>query len=143
MPLDPRIPHQDITSQIIKAAFRVHDKIGPGHKEAWYQRHFTAMMIEAGLSVEEEREFDMVVDGAWIGRIKLDQLVNEVVIVEVEAFPHLLTRAEVAQVIAYLAATGLKVGLLFNFGRSKLEFQRILPPRKLAGWEEKIKRYLK
>lgn len=40
----------------------------------------------------------------------------------------------------YLAATGLKVGLLFNFGRKRL--QRILPPSTLEGWQDRIQRYL-
>jgi hypothetical protein len=54
----------------------------------------------------------------------------------------MLTNGEVAQVICYLAATGLKVGLLINFGRKRLEYRRILPTRKLDGWQERIQRYL-
>ena len=59
-----------------------------------------------------------------------------------KAFSHLLTNEEIAQVITYLAATGLPVGLLINFGRKRLEFKRILPPKKLEGWQNRIQRYL-
>ncbi|MFQ6015938.1 MAG: GxxExxY protein [Anaerolineae bacterium] len=142
MPLDESIPHSDITYKIIGAAMRVHNKIGPGHKESFYQRLLTAEMREDGLRVEEERPFDLYVDGTFVGRIYLDHLVEEIVIVEDKAFSHLLTDEEVAQVIAYLAATGLKVGLLFNFGRKRLQYKRILPPKKLEGWQERIQRYL-
>ena len=59
-----------------------------------------------------------------------------------KAFSHLLTNEEIAQVITYLAATGLPVDLLINFGRKRLEFKRILPPKKLEGWQNRIQRYL-
>jgi len=45
-------------------------------------------------------------------------------------------------VITYLAATGLPVGLLSNFGRKRLEFKRIFPPKTLEGWQNRIQRYL-
>ena len=56
--------------------------------------------------------------------------------------PPLLTDEEVAQVITYLAATGKPVGLLFNFGRRRLQFKRIFPPKKLDAWRDRIERYL-
>jgi hypothetical protein len=59
-----------------------------------------------------------------------------------KSFPHLLTNEEVAQVICYLAATGYKVALLFNFGRKRLQYKRILPPRILEGWQDRIQRFL-
>ncbi len=63
-------------------------------------------------------------------------------IVEEKALSHLLTDEEVAQVITYLAAMGLQVGLLINFGRQRLEYRQILPPKKLDEWQNRIRRYL-
>ena len=57
----------------------------------------------------------------------LDLWVNDQVVVEIKAFSHTLTNDERAQVINYLKATKAPVGLLFNFGRRKLEYQRIFP----------------
>ncbi len=142
MLVDPAIPHQDITYRIIGAAMRVHNKIGPGYREIFYQRALKAELETEGLNVEEERSFDLYVDDRFIGRIYLDHLVESNVVVELKAFHHLLTEEEVAQVIGYLAATDLKVGLLLNFGRKRLQYKRILQPRDVAGWPDRIQRYL-
>ena len=135
-------PYSDITYKIIGAAMEVHNKLGPGHKESVYQKALSAKMLEAGLSFEEEKPFEIFIDDAAVGLLYLDHLVEGVVVVEEKAFSHLLTNEEVAQVITYLAATGLPVGLLLNFGRKRLEFKRIFPPKKLEGWQDRIQRYL-
>jgi GxxExxY protein len=134
-------PCSDITYKIIGAAMEVHNKLGPGHKEIVYQKALSAKMLEAGLSFEE-KAIEIFIDDVSVGLLYLDHLVEGVVVVEEKAFSHLLTDEEIAQVITYLAATGLPVGLLLNFGRKRLEFKRIFPPKKLEGWQERIKRYL-
>jgi len=118
-------PYSDITYKIIGAAMEVHNKLGPGHKESVYQKALSAKMLEAGLSFEEEKPVEIFIDDVAVGLLYLDHLVEEV-----------------AQVITYLAATGLPVGLLLNFGRKRLEFKRIFPPKKLEGWQNRIQRYL-
>ena len=128
-------PYSDITYKIIGAAMEVHNKLGPGHKESVYQKALSAKMLEAGLSFEEEKPIEIFIDDVAVGLLYLDHLVEGVVVVEEKAFSHLLTDEEVAQVITYLAATGLPVGLLLNFGRKRLEFKRIFPPKKLEGWQ--------
>jgi GxxExxY protein len=136
------IPHSDITYQIIGAALDVFHKLGPGHKEAVYQKMLTEEMVARGLSVEAERAIEIVVDEQVYGLLYLDHLVNEAVVVECKALSHLLTREEVAQVITYLAATGLPVGLLLNFGRRRLEYKRVLRSKKLDEWPQYIAPYL-
>jgi GxxExxY protein len=69
MALDPKIPYQDITYQIMGAAMRVHNKIGPGYKERFYHRALTAELRAADLSVEEEYPFELCVENTFIGRI--------------------------------------------------------------------------
>jgi GxxExxY protein len=135
-------PHSDITYKIIGAAMEIHNKLGPGHKEIVYQKALSEKMLEAGLSFEKEKPIEIFIDDISVGLLYLDHLVEGVVVVEEKAFSHLLTNEEIAQVITYLAATGLPVGLLLNFGRKRLQFKRIFPPKKLEGWQDRIKRYL-
>ncbi|MFQ5857855.1 MAG: phosphoribosyl-ATP diphosphatase [Anaerolineae bacterium] len=137
------IPHQDITYEMIGAAMRVHNRLGPGHKEAVYQRDLTAEMRASGLKVREEYPFAIYrEDGTFLGYLYVDHIVEDLVIAEVKALSHLVTKEEIAQVITYLAATAFPVGLLFNFGRRKLDFHRILRPTRLEGWENRLIRYL-
>jgi GxxExxY protein len=136
------IPHQDLTYRIIGAAMRVHRNTPRGLREKHYQRALTAEMQKDGLAVIEEYHLELYSDRTWIGRLYLDHWVNDCVVVEDKAVAHCLGDDEIAQVIAYLAATGAKVGLLINFGRSRLEYKRILPPRSTENWQQPIAKYL-
>ena|SRR5713226_5672264 len=135
-------PSEDITYRVIGAAMKVHNALGPGLKEAAYQRALSLEMEKAGLSFELEYSVEIHIDGTMVGLLYLDHLVEGEVVVEEKAFSHLLTDEEVAQVITYLCATGTKVGLLLNFGRKQLEYKRIFPPKNVARWRERIRRYV-
>lgn len=136
------IPHSDVTYRVIGCAMAVHNKLGPGLKEGIYQRALAAEMDSAGLTHVDEKPVEIFLDGVSVGLLYLDHLIEDSVVVEVKALRHQLTDDEVGQVITYLAATGLKVGLLVNFARKSLEYRRILPPRKLDAWRDRIRRYV-
>ena len=136
------IPHPDLTYRVIGCAMSVHNRLGPGLREGHYQRALSVEMESAGLTHEDEKSIEIQVDGARVGLLYLDHLVEGTVIVEVKALRHKLTNDEIGQVITYLAATGLRVGLLLNFGGRSLEYRRILPPRKLDDWKARIGRYV-
>jgi GxxExxY protein len=136
------IPHKDLTYRIIGAAMRVQNKLGPGLKEAMYQRGLSLALEDDGLSFEAEKPLEVSLDGSRVGLLYLDHFVEGSVIVEEKAFSHLLTREEVAQVITYLAVSNAPLGLLINFGRKRLEYKRILPPTKFADWRRHSARYV-
>lgn len=129
------IPHTELTYKIIGCAMVVHNQLGPGLKEAAYHHALSKGLEEAGLAFREETPVEVTIDGASVGLLYVDHLVEDSVIVEEKALSHLLTDEEVAQVITYLAATRLPLGLLLNFGRRRLQYKRILPPKKLEGWK--------
>jgi GxxExxY protein len=135
-------PLEDLTYQVIGCAMRVHNKLGSGLKEAHYQQALSLELATAGLSFEAERPREIVVDGTVVGLLYVDHLIEGQLIVEEKAVPHLMTADEIAQVITYLCALELNVGLLINFGRNRLEYKRIFPPKDVARWRERIRRYL-
>ena len=135
-------PLEDLTYKVIGAAMSVHNTLGPGLKESFYQKALSLEMERAGLSFETEKAVAITIDGTDIGLLYLDHLVEGQLVVEEKALSHLLTQEEIAQVITYLCATGTQVGLLLNFGRRRLEYKRIFPPKNVSRYPERINRYL-
>jgi GxxExxY protein len=139
---EPKKPLEDLTYQVIGCAMRVHNKLGSGLKEAHYQRALSLELAAAGLSYETERPHEVDIDGAAVGLLYVDHLVEGQLIVEEKAVSHSMTNDEIAQVITYLCALELNVGLLINFGRNRLEYKRIFPPKDVSRWRERLRRYL-
>ncbi len=137
-----RKPLEDLTYKVIGAAMRVHNALGPGLKEAAYHKALSLEMEKAGISFEAEYPVEIVLDGASIGLLYVDHLVEGQLVVEAKAISHLLTNEEIAQVITYLCALNFEVGLLLNFGRRRLEYKRIFPPKNVELWRERIHRYV-
>lgn len=135
-------PLKDLTYRVIGCAMRVHNKLGSGLKEAHYQQALSLELATAGLSFEAERPREITVDGTVVGLLYVDHLIEGQVIVEEKAVPHLMTADEIAQVITYLCALELNVGLLINFGRNRLEYKRIFPPKDITRWRDRIHRYV-
>lgn len=131
-----------LTYPVIGAAMKVHNRLGPGLKEAFYQEALSHELEAACIPFVAEQTVQIDLEDGHIGLLYLDHFVDEELVVECKAFSHLLTNEEVAQVITYLCATGTKVGLLLNFGRQRLEYRRIFAPTKLEGWRERIRRYI-
>jgi len=134
-------PLEDLTYKVIGCAMRVHNKLGPGLKEAHYQEALSHEFGAEDLSHEAERPREIFVDGAPVGLLYADHVVEGQLVVEGKAVPHLMTNDEIAQVITYLCALELDVGLLINFGRNRLEYRRIFPPKDVSRWRERIRRY--
>ena len=120
----------DLTYRIIGAAMAVHNKLGPGYKEEVYEKALATEVADSGIEAQSQYPVEVYYSDAIAGLFYLDLYVENQVVVEVKALSHLLTNDEKAQLINYLTATGAPVGLLFNFGRRKLEYKRIFPGKK-------------
>ena len=113
------------TEQIIGAAIEVHKALGPGFLESIYQKALEIELKNRGLSVETEKEIKIYFKHALVGIHRLDLLVNRQVIVELKAIKE-FEDSHTAQVLSYLKATGLNVGLLFNFAKSTVKIKRVV-----------------
>ena len=116
-----------LTYRIIGAAMAVHNEIGYGFKEEVYEKALEIKLNCSGINVERQYQIIIEYEGEHVAIFYLDLFAEKKVVVEVKAFSHQLTNDELAQVINYLKATGAPVGLLFNFGRRKLEYRRVFP----------------
>lgn len=117
--------HQDITSQVINACFIVHNELGSGFLERVYQEALAVVLKEKEVQYEREKHLPITFHGqTLVCEYIADFLVENKVIVELKAVKE-LTAAHESQVINYLKATGLQVGLLINFGQEKLQIKRL------------------
>lgn len=115
----------------------IHTKLGPAHPEASYQKALELKLPETGLSFEAQKPVEVFLDGTALGLYYLDFLVEEQVIVEIKAKPEQLSGDDQWQVIKYFGATDCPVALRINFGRQRLEYHRLFPPRKLISYRER------
>ena len=133
--LIPNAPHADITYRIIGAAMAVHNEHGPGHREEFYHQAMKHKLTEPPFEVAFEYEPDLSVEdetGRVVFVYRPDLRVEQRVLTELKAQTHPLTRDDVAQVIDYFAACPeCEVALLINFGRLRLEWKRLFPPKHL------------
>ncbi len=144
MPLVVDATGNELTYQIIGLAMQVHNEIGFGFKEEVYEKALELKLRQAGIEPNRQHEVCVEFEGERIATFYLDLFPDQQVVVEAKAFSHQLTNDELAQVINYLKATGAPVGLLFNFGRRKLEYRRVFPakdmqPVQRAGRDDALK----
>ena len=115
--------YKELTEKIIGCAMKVHQALGPGFLESVYQKALAHELCKAGLAVECEKAIQVFYDSVIVGDFSADMLVEGTVVVENKALQALVVAHEV-QLVNYLTATGVEVGLLLNFGAPSLEFKR-------------------
>jgi GxxExxY protein len=114
---------KDLTEKIIGCAMVVHSALGPGFLESVYHKALHHELRKVGFRVECNKTVNVHYDGVIVGEFICDILVEEKVLIELKATQSLVAANEV-QLVNYLTATGIEIGLLVNFGASRLEFKR-------------------
>ena len=114
--------YAELTEKIIKAAQNVHNKLGYGFLEKVYHNAMVLELRKTGLEAASEKAITVCYDGQVVGEYSADIVVADKVILEIKAVQTVNTAHE-AQLVNYLKATNIDVGLLLNFGKS-LEVKR-------------------
>ncbi len=122
--IKPEFKYSELTGKIIGCAMEVHKALGNGFQEKIYQRALAIEMEVAGLEFSREFEMPVYYRGVEVGTRRVDFLVDAVISVELKALIQ-IEPVHFAQAINYLEAYNLEVGLLINFGNTKLEFHRL------------------
>ena len=121
-------PFDELTYKIIGLAMAVHNELGPGFPEEMYQRALCIVLSEDNIEHDREFQSDVSFRSRTLGTFRLDFVVERTIVLELKALES-LNRVHEEQVISYLAASGLNIGLLINFGSASLQHKRIFPPR--------------
>jgi GxxExxY protein len=119
------LPHKAVTEAIIGSAFEVYNVLGYGFLEKVYQRAMQVELRLRGYKAEIEADIRVVYKGVEVGFYRADLWVNDSVMVELKVAKSYVPEDE-PQLLNELKATGVKVGLLVNFGRTKVEFKRMV-----------------
>ena len=123
--MEGKLLHADVTDKIIGAAFEVYGELGYGFLESVYQKAVQVELQRSGLKAEIECPIKVKYRNVIVGEFRADLFVNDTVIVELKTAKNYNAEDE-PQLLNELKATGIKVGLLINFGRTKVEFKRMV-----------------
>lgn len=115
-----------LTEKIIGCCFRVHTELGPGFNEKIYQGALKIVLQDLGLKFEEEKEFNISFHNKKIGKFRLDLIIENKVVVEIKAITGILPKVFEKQLLGYLKASGIHMGLLINFGNDSCQIKRII-----------------
>lgn len=119
-----KMKYANLTELILQCAFDVINELGSGFLESVYQNALSLALMQAGLNVNLHYPINVVFRKESVGEFYADLLVEKKIIVELKAVKELAPEHQ-AQVINYLKATGIEVGLLINFGNQKLQYKRL------------------
>ena len=121
--------HSDLTEKIIKAAYTVHNVLGFGFLEKVYKNALVIELRKMGLNVLKEKPITLYYENKMVGEYITDVIVEDKIILELKAIKELAEIHEV-QLINYLKATGIEIGLLINFGHSVQVKRRVFDKNK-------------
>lgn len=120
---DSKLLCSEITEKVLGVYYDVYNEIGHGFLESVYNNCMFLALAKIGMAVRREVPVPVYFRGQDVGQFKADLVVADCVLVELKAVQN-LDRSHEAQVMNYLRATELEVGMLLNFGASKPQFRR-------------------
>lgn len=117
--------HEELSRKIIGAAMTVMNELRPGLDEKLYERALAIELDEQGLHAAQQKRFPVAYRGQEIGTLIPDLIVNNLVIVDTKVVTT-FNDTHIAQMLGYLAITGLDLALLINFKHSRIDWKRVV-----------------
>lgn len=115
--------HEETTAKILEGCFEVSNELGVGYIESVYENALFVALIQKGLEVQRQAMLKVQFRGVVVGDFKADMIVDSKVLVELKSVES-LGKEHYAQILNYLKTTGIEVGLIVNFGSSRLQYRR-------------------
>ena len=115
----------DLSNRIIGIAVDIHKKLGPGFQERIYEEALLKEFKKAAIGFEKQKVVRVDYEGQSLGNQRIDLIVDGEIILEIKACTKIIPIHR-DQVISYLKTANKKLGLILNFGRSKLEIKRVV-----------------
>ena len=115
-----------LTERIIACCYKVHSELGPGFIEKIYHAALKLAFNQEGLKYETEKRFEVCYQGKKVGILIVDLVIENKIIFEIKAITGNIPDVFKYQVLSYLKASNLKVGLLVNFGNKSCQVKRFI-----------------
>lgn len=116
--------HKEISKPILKVFYDVYNQLGYGFLEKVYQNAMYFELKSQGYKVEAQKQIKVYFKNQLVGEFYADLLIEDAIIVELKACEHLVN-SHIAQLMNYLKATQIEIGLVLNFGETP-EFKRLV-----------------
>mgnify|MGYP001578500546 CR=1 FL=1 len=122
---EKEIIHKDLAYQVIGLAMDVHSGLGYGFLEKVYENALMVLLRREGINAKQQSPINIFFEGQNVGDYFADILVEDKIIVELKSVEKIIDIHK-AQALNYLKATGLRLAILLNFGKERLEYERLV-----------------
>jgi len=122
------IVYPGLSYRLMGVLFKVHNKLGSSYKEKYYQRAIEEELRRQGIPFEREREIKLYYGNKGIGKYYLDFVIDGKIALEIKAVPF-FKKDYLDQVLTYLYAANLKLGIVANFRTERLTYRRLINPK--------------
>jgi GxxExxY protein len=117
-------PHSELSNAIISCAIAVHSELRPGLDEKLYERGICIEFADRAIDFSQQEKYPVHYKGHFLGNLIPDLIVDKAVVLDLKVVDQ-FTDDHMAQMLGYLAITGLEVGLLINFKYAKIQIKRV------------------
>jgi GxxExxY protein len=123
-----KLIYPELSYILMGILFEVHNKLGTKYQEKHYQRAIEIKLKELKIPYQKELGVDINFENEKIGKLFIDFLIDNKIVLEIKKTP-VITKDHIKQVLRYLNALNLKLGIIANFQHKKLDYVRVLNSR--------------